>query len=1216
MNQNQEKKTSPFIIDEIIRKDCVFGCGGLHGAEKAYSVSELYKARQTPLTVIVPSQKQGEAFREELLFFLSAFLGEREAAESIVCFPAYNLLPFKFLSYHNETAAKRIRTLYRLLTEPAPMIVIVSPEALLQKLIPKQELTGYAELILSGEDINRDALVSKLIAGGYTQSLIVEEPGDFSVRGGILDIFSPLYPDPLRIEFFGDTADSLRFFSAATQRKTEIVTEAVILPAKEAILKKENISSVIQRMKEQAYKTDLPVTHIRELTERIKNEGIFPGMESLISLIYPNLDTFFDYVSDRSLFVLTDPIEIHAAATSFREQIFESYMSARKEARLCIEPESLYLEWAEVRNMLERPECKNERSEIFANMSNQSYKNGHFDTPESLHSGELHLPKCNFDTPENFHSGSPECKNEIFAQMPKLHFGTPDSLQSPDLSENENPFRPFVNWLNEKKAAGYTIALVCSSAASVERLKSLLKTYGILPGFSQGFPDVKPGLGSISLCLGQISSGFIRPEKSLAVITETEIFGKTRTKRKIPPRKVQSDLLNFEDLKKGDLVVHVEHGIGQYEGLVKLGIESNPNGASNDFLLILYRDEDKLYLPVDRMSMVQKYMGVEGIAPVLDKMGGASWERVKSKVRKSVEKMAGELLKLYAARKVRKGHAYGKRDSLFHDFEAGFPYEETPDQLRAIEDVLEDMESEEPMDRLVCGDVGYGKTEVALRASLLAVNDGKQAAVLVPTTVLAEQHFETFSSRFKDYPITIGCLSRFRSAKEQREIIEELKQGKIDIVIGTHRLLQKDVAFKDLGLLILDEEQRFGVRHKEALKKMRNTVDVLALTATPIPRTLHMSMTGIRDISVISTPPEHRRAIITYLSEFDDRLIAEAVRKELKRNGQIFFVHNNIQTIHETAAIMLRLTPEVRLDVAHGRMDENALENVMLRFVRKEIDMLVCTTIIESGLDVPSANTIFINRADKFGLAQIYQLRGRVGRGDEQAYAYLFIPHETSLTKDAQKRLKVLMEHSDLGSGFQIALSDLRIRGGGAILGASQSGHIAAVGYDMFLKLMENAVAELKGEPVVENLEPEINVLMSAFLPEDYMPDIDQRLSAYRRLAKMTDLKEISDFKAELEDRFGELPEPAVNLLLKIMLKALSVKAGVKRLDLTEHQALFYFSEAHQAKPFGIVDMILSDSQQFEFTPDHVLKAKLPKRGSPLVHVKKILKDITRCVGA
>jgi len=1213
MNQNQEKKTSRFIIDKNTRKNCVFECNGLHGSEKAYSVSEIYKAHQMPIAVIAPSQKQGEAFREELLFFLSAFLGEKEALERIVCFPPYNILPFKFLSYHNETAAKRIRTLYHLLTEPAPPpIVIVSPEALLQKLIPKQELTGYAELILSGEEMNRDALVSKLVAGGYTQSLIVEEPGDFCVRGGILDIFSPLYPDPLRIEFFGDTADSLRFFSAASQRKTEIVNEAVILPAKEAILKKENIASVIERMKEQAYKTDLPVTHIRELTERIKNEGIFPVMESLISLIYPSLDTFFDYVSDRSLFVLTDSIETESAAKSFREQIFESYMSARKEGRLCVEPESLYLEWAEVRNMLERKNGGEEQSRTGFKpvlLSECSVRN-----MLEQKSGDEEQSRTGFKpvllSERSLFSGGEQ--SEIFANMSKLHFDTPDSLQSPDSSENESPFLPFANWLNEKKAAGYTVALVCSSGSSVERLKSLLKTYGILPDFSQGFPDVKAGVGSIYICPGQISSGFVRDDKSLAVITETEIFGKARAKRKIPPRKVQSDLLNFEDLKKGDLVVHVEHGIGQYEGLVKLCI----NAASNDFLLILYKDDDKLYLPVDRMSMVQKYMGVEGIAPVLDKMGGASWERVKAKVRKSAEKIAGELLKLYAARKVRKGHAYGKRDSLFHDFEAGFPYEETPDQLRAIEDVLEDMESEQPMDRLVCGDVGYGKTEVALRASLLAVNDGKQAAVLVPTTVLAEQHFETFSSRFKDYPITIGCLSRFRSAKEQREIIEEVKQGKIDIVIGTHRLLQKDVEFKDLGLLILDEEQRFGVRHKEALKKMRNTVDVLALTATPIPRTLHMSMTGIRDISVISTPPEHRRAIITYLSEFDDRLIAEAVRKELKRKGQIFFVHNNIQTIHETAAYLLRLTPEVRLDVAHGRMDENALENVMLRFVRKEIDMLVCTTIIESGLDVPSANTIFINRADKFGLAQIYQLRGRVGRGDEQAYAYLFIPHETSLTKDAQKRLKVLMEHSDLGSGFQIALSDLRIRGGGAILGASQSGHIAAVGYDMFLKLMENAVAELKGEPVVENLEPEINVNMSAFFPESYMPDIDQRLSAYRRLAKMTDLKEISDFKAELTDRFGELPEEAVNLLLKIMLKALSVKAGVKRLDLTEHQALFYFSEAHQAKPFGIVDVILSDSQQFEFTPDHVLKAKLPKNGSPLVHVKKILKEITRCVSA
>jgi len=611
-------------------------------------------------------------------------------------------------------------------------------------------------------------------------------------------------------------------------------------------------------------------------------------------------------------------------------------------------------------------------------------------------------------------------------------------------------------------------------------------------------------------------------------------------------------------------------------------------------------------------------MGVDGVEAVLDKMGGKSWERVKERVKRSAEKIAGELLKLYAGRKVSRGHAFRELDIDFKNFEMGFPYEETADQLVAIEDVYNDMKAQIPMDRLVCGDVGYGKTEVALRASLMAVNDGKQVAVLVPTTVLAEQHFATFSERFQRYPVNIACLSRFRSLKEQRKIINELKTAKTDIVIGTHRLIQKDVMFKDLGLLILDEEQRFGVKHKEKLKKIRRSVDVLALTATPIPRTLHMSLMGVRDISIISTPPEHRKSIITYITEFDDAVISDAIQKELGRKGQIFFVHNNIHTISAMADHLQRLVPDVRLDVAHGRLNEEELEVVMLRFMNNEIDLLVCTTIIESGLDIPSANTILINRADRFGLAQIYQLRGRVGRLDEQAYAYLFIPKESTLGKDAQKRLKVLMEHSDLGSGFQIAMSDLKIRGGGTILGASQSGHIAAVGYDMFLKLMENSMAELKGEKVQESLEPEININMPASIPESYIADIDQRLSAYRRLAKMTELNEIADFKTELMDRFGDLNTETENLLLKIMLRVLAIKAGVNRVDLKGRQLLLAFSQAHQKNPSGIVDMILSEQDRFEITPDHILKVKLKKGNISFLisQTKNILKEIMQRVNS
>ncbi|MEE8399739.1 MAG: transcription-repair coupling factor, partial [Desulfobacterales bacterium] len=758
----------------------------------------------------------------------------------------------------------------------------------------------------------------------------------------------------------------------------------------------------------------------------------------------------------------------------------------------------------------------------------------------------------------------------------------------------------------------YGTVLVCSTQSQADRLNGLLSPYDIHPKYAENIGEIERANGQVVLCIGQLSSGFSWPMESVAVITEDEIFGAKHHRRSLSPSKSPSEAMAFEDLQNGDHIVHVEHGIGQYQGLSKLKLD----GVTNDFLLIVYKGGDKLYLPVDRMGMVQKYVGVDGVEPAIDKLGGQSWDRLKKKIKKSAEKIAKELLDLYAVRKVAKGHAFQQEDSYFRDFEAGFTYDETEDQLKAIDAVLRDMKQPTSMDRLICGDVGYGKTEVALRASFVAVHDGKQVAVLVPTTVLAEQHHATFSSRFDRYPVHIACLNRFRSAAKQREILAGLASGTIDIVVGTHRLLQKDISFKDLGLVILDEEQRFGVKDKEKLKKLRHTVDVLALTATPIPRTLHMSLLGVRDISIISTPPEHRQAIITQISEFDEALIAEAIHSELNRGGQIFFLHNNIHSIGPMSRRLQQLVPRVRLGVAHGRLKEAELERVMLRFVNGEIDMLVCTTIIESGLDIPAANTILVNRADRFGLAQMYQLRGRVGRSAEQAYAYLLMPRGASIGRDAQKRMKVLMEHSNLGSGFQIAMSDLKIRGGGTILGGEQSGHIAAVGYDMFLKLMAESISELKGEPILEPLEPEINVMMSAFIPESYISDIDQRMLAYRRLARMVALEEIADFKGEIVDRFGPLPGEMSNLLLKIMLKVLAVKAGVKRLDLAGSQLMLSFSEAHLSNPSGLLDMIANENSSFEFTPDHILKTRLSagRQGRLIEQMKKILKEIAQHV--
>ncbi len=1168
MSQNQENITFKSLINKILHRDCGIDCIGLSGSDTAFFVSRLYSEHRTPFIVIVPSQKQGEIFINDLSFFIN------ESELHVIHFPSYNILPFKKLSYHNETAAKRISALYRIINDEVPLIIVTTVSALLQKLIPKQEICNYAELIMVGEDIERDHLIEKLISGGYVRSAIVEEPGDFCIRGGILDIFSPLYPDPLRIELFGDTVDSLRFFSAATQRTIKIIKEAVILPAREVILKKESIVQIIGRIRQHASDLDMPVTKIRAIVDIIKKEGFFSGIEGLIPLIYPKLDTFFDYLPDNANFVLIEPKNLENIAIESQEQAKINYQNACMERRLCVEPDSLYLRWLEVKEMLLQ---KKPLALRMLPVLSESWDR------------EMTFPQYNFSVINN---------TSINEQL-KCRRG------------DEKQYLPLADWINDKKRFGQTTVIVCSNRARAGKLKSILSPYGIQAKFVDSFHHVKLSTNCVYICHGALSSGFVLPDLSLAIITEDEIFGKQHRKVK-PKQPIQIEQLLFEDLKKGDFVVHTEHGIGRYDDLVKLKI----NGATNDFLLIYYRDDDKLYLPVERMNMAQKYVGVDGMQPVLDKMGGKSWDRVKKRVKKSVEKIAGELLKLYAARKFNKGYAYKHIDSYSRDFESDFSYEETVDQLRAIEDVLHDMKLPSPMDRLVCGDVGYGKTEVALRASFMAVNNGKQVAILVPTTVLAEQHFLTFSERVKNYPFNVACLNRFRTIREQRDIIKNLKTGKIDIVIGTHRLLQRDVDFKDLGLFVIDEEQRFGVKQKEMLKKIRTTVDVLALTATPIPRTLQMSLFGIRDISIIATPPEHRHSIITYISEFDDVIIAEAIRKELKRDGQIFFVHNNIHNIWLIAEHLKKLVPEVRLGVAHGRLSEDELEREMFKFMKKEIDMLVCTTIIESGIDIPSANSILINRADRFGLAQIYQLRGRVGRADEQAYAYLFIPEESVLTKDARKRLKVLMEHSDLGAGFQIAMSDLKIRGGGTILGASQTGHIAAVGYDMFLKLMENSMSELKGETVVESLEPEINMTLSAFIPENFIPDIDQRLSVYRKLAKLTDLKELSDFKAELIDRFGVLPNEAANLILKIKLKVLSIKAGVKRLDLAGQHLLLYFSPAHQKNSFGIVDMIVSKQDRFKLTPDHVFKARLSKGDmkSLLDQARNILKEIAQHV--
>jgi transcription-repair coupling factor (superfamily II helicase) len=743
---------------------------------------------------------------------------------------------------------------------------------------------------------------------------------------------------------------------------------------------------------------------------------------------------------------------------------------------------------------------------------------------------------------------------------------------------------PFANKVDAWVSSGAQVVMTCSTLQQANRLKEILGNYEVhVNRVVQGWHEMKAGRG-LTICLDRLARGFAWPQLGLYVVSEDEIFGTRRTglKRSRKKRREGLSWSAFSQLKAGDLVVHEEHGIGRYKGLSTMEVAER----THDFVIVEYAAKSKLYLPADRVSVLQKYAGAEERSPRLDQLGGQAWGLTKQKAKNSVRKIAKQLVELYALRKYRKGFRFSPPDHYFREFEATFEHEETDDQSRAIDDVLADLSSDKTMDRLICGDVGFGKTEIAIRAAFKAVSDGKQVAFLVPTTVLAEQHYETFRKRMSAHAVRVGILSRFKSKGEQKRTVAETRSGKINILIGTHRILQKDVSFADLGLVIIDEEQRFGVKQKEALKKYRALVDVLAITATPVPRTLQMSMMGVRDLSVIETPPRDRLAIETYLSPFDEATVKRAIRNELERGGQTFFVHNSVKNIEPMAEQLRKLVPEANFEVAHGQMKPKELEDTMMRFLDREIDVLVCTTIIESGLDIPSANTIIINEADHLGLAQIYQLRGRVGRAREKAYAYLLISRDSALTRDAEKRLKALMDFSNLGAGLRLAMHDLKIRGGGNILGFSQSGHISAVGYELYLKLIERTVAELKGEPWQEEVNPEININIPAFLPGDYIMDTDVRLNLYRRLSTLIEESELTEMIQEIHDRFGNPPPEVKNLLSMMSIRLRLKQLRISKLDMGTNSLTLDFMDDGSSNREHLIQLIKERPKRFKCFPD------------------------------
>jgi transcription-repair coupling factor (superfamily II helicase) len=1087
---------------------------------------------------------------------LTFFLGNSRAPESglesrLLLFPGHEILPFKELSFEADVSCARMGAAYVALTSREPFLMVAPALALRQKLPPAERIREVLAYVVAGETLERPDFLQRLLDGGYERRPVVEARGEFSVRGGIIDLFPPLYHLPVRLEFWGDEVESLRFFDPGTQRSQGSLEDLVVLPASEVVLDAAARDHALARRRR---RQDPQFWH------HVQEGRQFPRIERHLEDFYSRPQTLWELLPPDTVVVEWDPLSLAQELRKLAEQA-----AAEPQGWLDQTP------WEE---------CGRGLAHLFC--------------PLLPFSPGEESAEVQFQVEKNDHLAQ-----ELTQEMAQA--GPEAGRLVPALAQR------LAAW----KSSGFHVLLACRSQHRAGRLAQLLREED-LEVEVVATPSWEAG-GRIELTAGELSGGFRLLSAGLIVLTEDEALGFRPEGRHRKESRPPQHLTSLADLAEGDYIVHLDHGIGIYRGLVKLTV-----GAEvNDFLEMEYQGGDRLYLPVDRLHLVQKYLGVEDVAPRVERLGGKSWERTKGRVKKAVEKIARELVELYAARRVLPGHHFSSPDPVFREFEATFEYEETPDQLQAIQEVLADMTAEQPMDRLICGDVGYGKTEVALRAAFKAAMDGKQVAVLVPTTVLAEQHYDTFRQRLAPYPLEVQVLSRFKSPGEQKRTLADLAAGKVDIVIGTHRLLSRDVGFRDLGLAIIDEEQRFGVKQKERLKEWRRTVDVLTLTATPIPRTLQLSLTGLRELSLINTPPENRRAIRTYLCRPEAAVMQAAIRRELARSGQVFFVHNRVRTLGRWARYVQELAPEARVAMAHGQMPEKELEQVMVRFWRGEVDVLVCTAIIEAGLDIPAANTIIINRAHAMGLAQLYQLRGRVGRGRTQAYAYLLVPDEAALASEAQKRLKALMEFTELGSGFKIALHDLQIRGAGNLLGQAQSGHLADVGYELYLQLLEQAIREFKGEaPEDQGPDPEIRLPLAAYLPEDYVPDVQQRLALYRRLSGRLTPEMVDELEEEFLDRFGPLPPEGRNLLEVVRTKYRLRQLGIKRLNLQDGFAVLQFAQPERLDLKRLVDLLKKRPETFHLTSEQTLRVRLPESGPPLQRLQNCLQEVETFVKA
>lgn len=1094
---------------------------GMSLEARGATLAAITHAHDRKLLIVVPN----DAVLRDLHSVIALF---HEDPECVATYPSPSLSPYQSVDTSLAVARDEIRGLEHLVEGKAD-VLIVPARALFRRLPSPESLASRVLRLRVDEEIDTRAVMQALVDGGFTRNDLVGEAGEFAWRGGIIDVFAPNLDRPVRIELFGDTIDSIRFFETDTQRSAESLNEVVIYPLTQFPADREHRQALARKLsvdfQDPRWKRDL-AARIEELEEH----GRFPGMEHALPLVSEStgFGRIIEHPQPRTL-VLIEPEEIRGTITKYAEVLRQEYETAAEEGRAVWSPEELLVPADEILDVID---------------------------------------------------AAPLAFTDIVVGGSGW---TERRITAPAARNFINALSEVAPSIEEVRSEGATPVILRSTRGGGEKIHRLLTE------FSVPFVEDSATLGaSLVVANGSLPQGFRFPAARVVVWSEWDLFEPPRTSSSARRRRTDVFLTDLRDLKPGDLIVHLDHGIGRFLGLRRIAF----GDTEREVMELEYSNAGKLLLPMESLDLIQKYQGGADLPPKLDKLGGTSWARTKASVKKAMRDMADELLRLYATRQMVQGHSFGSDTPWQQEFEESFEFDETEDQIYAIEDIKRDMESPKPMDRLLCGDVGYGKTEVAMRAAFKAVMDGRQVAVLAPTTILAYQHYRTFLRRMASFPVTIELMSRYRSPKEQKAITEKIAAGEIDIVIGTHRILSKDMAFRNLGLLIIDEEQRFGVAQKERLKQFKKSIDVLAMSATPIPRTLNMSMVGIRDISVIETPPKDRLAIQTAVVPFKDDLIREAIEFELTRGGQVFFLHNRVDSIYGMKEYLEKVVPGLRVTIGHGQMNEQELERVMEAFIRREHDVLLATTIIENGIDIPSCNTILINHAERFGLSQLYQLRGRVGRSDRLAFCYLLVPNQRALSSDARKRLAAIQEFSDLGAGFRIAARDLEIRGAGNLLGGEQSGQIAAVGFEMYTKLLEETVRELRGEKVEEEVETSMNLALDIYIPKDYIQDETLRMTFYKRIASARDQARLDDIREEMRDRFGAIP-PAVETLFDfVALRRQARELGIVSIARDQNRVAIKFHPQAKIDPHRLMEL-LQQRPELRFSPGGVLSIGL-----------------------